>query len=139
MCWLCAPYLLSLARFCLGHSEFRRPTTTPNNNTGLHPGTITAPESTLSGACFLVLSSWPGLSRPSASCSWQAPKAVDARDKRGHGGGKSVPLVCHGRAEPFEERRAFARLCHRKSDLPDLRQVLNAEVGQARLPMPSTS
>jgi hypothetical protein len=33
--------------------------------------------------------SWPGLSRPSTSCSLNARKKdVDARDKRGHDGGK---------------------------------------------------
>src|SRR6185312_6967352 len=62
MCWLCAPCLHSLARSCWGHSEFRRPTTTPNNNTGLDPGTVTAPESELSGASIL----WEGLCRDDA-------------------------------------------------------------------------
>jgi hypothetical protein len=32
--------------------------------------------------------SWPGMSRPSASCS-RVSEFVDARDKRGHDEGKS--------------------------------------------------
>src|SRR5215470_2724250 len=43
---LCALCLLSLAQFCSGHSESKRPTTTSKQqNTGLIRRTVTTPES----------------------------------------------------------------------------------------------
>jgi hypothetical protein len=56
---------------------------------------------------------------------------------RGAGGGRMISgsVSCHGIQRSIRHGRA----CQRKSGLFDLRHSLSAEVGQARVPMPSTS
>src|SRR5262245_53961109 len=80
---------------------------------------------------------------PSTSSISQRCKDVDARDKRGHDGGKA-PSLRHGRAKSRPSTSLdLAQLQDVDARDPAFARFASygefAEVGQARLPMPSTS